>query len=98
MSELVLAALILTPVILSVLGSVLVWRHVVRPWLYLVISLLALLGVQAIVAPVAVVALFVPKLGGVNAVVDRSVVVSAACVVVFGVPLLWWLYKGLRRA
>jgi hypothetical protein len=97
MSEPILSALILTPVILGALASVAVWRLVSRPILFLAVSIFSLLGVQAVISPVAIASFLTPNSPAHDAFV-RSVLAGTAGVVILGIPLLWWLFKGLRRA
>jgi hypothetical protein len=97
MSESILSALVLAPLILALVASVAAWRFVVRPVLFLVVAVLSLLGMQAVLSPVAISSIFFPGDTTHDAFV-HSATAGAAGVVILGIPLLWWLFKGLRRA
>jgi hypothetical protein len=101
MPDFALTALVFSPVLISLAGTVLAWRRVSRPALFLVVSVLALLGVQAVIAP-GVAWFLVGGFGNADAVAQqtyfRVVGMAAVVVLVAGTPLLWWLYRGLRRA
>lgn len=98
MTEPLYAALIFMPLILAIVASALLWRLLTRPWLFLVTSTLALLGVQSIAAPAAVGYFLsfgspsVPSPG-----FDRSLAVSAVLIIALGAPFMWWLSRGLRK-
>jgi hypothetical protein len=102
MSEALLGLLVFMPVVVAVTAAAFVWRRVERPVLFPFAGALSLLGLQAIVSPVAV-GVFLPSGGGLtlaaaNAAFGQSVVFAAVVVVLLGCPVLWWLYRGLRRA
>jgi ABC-type sugar transport system permease subunit len=102
MSENLLSALIFTPLIVAAIASAITWRFTPRPVLYLVASVLVLLGIQALISPVAISVFLVPDTNLSKAAAHeafvRSVVSGALGVVILGSPLLWWLFRGLRRA
>jgi hypothetical protein len=97
MSETFVSALVLTPLLLALVASAAAWRFVSRPMLFLVISALSLLGVQAVLSPVAV-SWFFFQGGATHDAFVHSVATGTTGVVVLGIPILWWLFKGLRRA
>ncbi|MCE2968906.1 MAG: hypothetical protein LW847_01540 [Burkholderiales bacterium] len=101
MPDFALTALVYLPVIIGLVGTALAWRRVSRPVLFLVVSVLALLGIQAVIAP-GVAWFLLGDFGNADAVAQqtyfRVVGMAAAVVLVAGTPLLWWLYRGLRRA
>lgn len=102
MSENLLSILIFSPLVVAAIASAFAWRFTSRPVLYLVVSAFVLLGVQALISPVAISVFLVPdatisKAAAHEAFV-HSVVSAALGVVILGLPLLWWLYRGLRRA
>lgn len=101
MSEITLTFLIFLPPILAAVATAFTWRRLSRPVLFFVLGSLALLGIQAVIAPVAV-GVFLPTGGGISeAAVHEgfvnSVQLSAGLVVLGGVPLLWWLARALKR-
>lgn len=97
MSETLLSALVLAPLVLALVASVAAWRFVARPVLFMVVSVLSLLGVQAVLSPVAISSIFIPG-GTTHDAFAHSVAAGTIGVVVLGIPLLWWLFKGLRHA
>jgi hypothetical protein len=101
MSEGLLIALIFAPLVVAAIAAAAAWRFTSRPVLYLVVATFVLLGVQALISPVAIGIFLAPdatlsKAAAQEAFV-RSVVSGALAVVILGSPLLWWLYRGLRR-
>lgn len=98
MTEPQYATLVFMPLIVAIVAAAIAWRRLARPWLFLVASVLALLGVQAIAAPAAVgYFLSSASASGASAGFDRSLVVSAVLVVALGTPFMWWLSRGLRK-
>lgn len=97
MSATLLSALVLAPLILALIAGVAAWRLVARPVLFMVVSALSLPGVQAVLSPVAISSIFIPG-GTTHDAFADSVVAGALGVVVLGIPLLCWLFKGLRHA
>ena len=95
------AFLIFLPLVIAVVVSGILWRQLQQPWLFLITAVLALSGLQSIVAPAAI-AVFLPGGGGITAETasdgfGRSIVVSAVVVAVIGIPFLWWLQRALRK-
>jgi hypothetical protein len=102
MSEIILTAFVAVPLIIGLVGSVIVWRLVTRPWLFLVISVLVLLGLQSLFAP-AVTSVFYGTTGSLSQAAAHEafvhgVIIGALGNAVLGIPLLWWLFRGLHRA
>lgn len=97
MSAPLLSALVLAPLILALIAGVAAWRFVARPVLFTAVSGLSLLGVQAVLSPVAISSIFIPG-GTTHDAFTDSVVAGTIGVVVVGIPLMWWLFKGLRHA
>lgn len=97
MSEALLSALVLVPLVLALIAGVAAWRFVARPVLFTAVSGLSLLGVQAVLSPVAISSIFIPGGTPHDAFTD-SVVAGTIGVAVLGIPLMWWLFKGLRHA
>lgn len=101
MSETSLTLLIFLPPILAAVAAAVAWRRLSRPGLFFVVGSLALLGLQSVIAPVAV-GIFLPTGGGIAQAAAHegfvnSVQLSAGLVVLGGVPLLWWLARALKR-
>ena len=94
-------ALVSLPLILGVLATVIVWRKVSRPWLFFAATVLALLGLQGIAAPAAT-AFFLPSEGSAPLTAEsgfgRALILSAVLQVIMGIPFMWWLSRGLRKA
>ena len=100
MSEAQIATLVGLPVIIAILASVIAWRTVSRPWLFLVASLLALLGLQGIAAPAATAVFYPSPVSGPltwDSPFARGLVLSAVLQLAVGGPFLWWLSRGLRK-
>ncbi len=101
MPEIVFSLLIATPAILAGVATLLAWRRVTRPYLFLAFAFLSLLGIQAITAPGTLGILF-PLDGALSAALAqqafvRGLVAAAALQVLLRCPLLWWLYRGLQK-
>ena len=101
MSNTMLVILIFLPVILAVAASVICWRTLSRPFLFLVAAVLSLGGMQALIAPVAF-SIMLPGMGSLQeAATDGAFVqthiVSTGVQVTLGLAFLWWLYRGLRK-
>ena len=95
MSEPLITIIVCTPMIIGLIAGAIAWRVVTRPTLFLVVSLFSLMGVQAVLSPIAVSWFFTR--GPVNEAFIQSIVAGAIGVALIGIPLLWWLYRGLRR-
>src|SRR5688500_19160898 len=97
MGEFLQTAFTLAPVILGLVAGAVAWRRVTRPLLYLVVSSLALVGIQTALSPVVVLLFLVSRSGTPEAIVHGSYLrglAAAACgVAVLGLPLLFWLYQ-----
>ena len=93
-------ALVSLPLLLGVLATAIVWRSVSRPWLFLVAAVLALLGLQGILAPAAT-ALFLSSEGSAPLTTEsgfgRALIFAAVLQVLMGIPFMWWLSRGLRK-
>lgn len=102
MSEAMLNTLIFTPLIVGLMASAIAWRLVNRPWLFLVISVFVLLGLQSLLAPAVMSVFYEPNASlsqaAAHEVFVRGVIMAAIGTVVLGTPLLWWLFRGLHRA
>lgn len=101
MPEQLISALVFAPLLVALAATVVAWRFIERPVLFLVVGMLAMLGVQSLLAPagtLAITYLFPHEQGqGASAPFVRGVVASAAGVALVGPPLLYWLASGFRR-
>ena len=100
-SEIMTSFLITLPLILAIVVAVILWRQLEHRWLFLVTSVLALTGLQSIIAPAAI-AVFLPGAGSNTPEAaaggfGQSVVASAIVVAAIGVPFLWWLQCAFRK-
>lgn len=100
MTELILAALILLPVILAGVASAVCWRAISNRALFIVTSVFALFGLQSLAAPAAI-SVLLPggglPLAEAHSAYVQSVVVSAIIQLVIGIPFLWWLCRAFRK-
>lgn len=101
MNEITMSLLVLWPVIESVAVTTVFWRKLINKPLFLVISTLALLGLQSLCAPVAT-GVFLPRMGGVTAAVANqafihTLLLGVAIQLVVGLPLLFWLKHALHK-
>ena len=85
-------------VIISLIASAIAWRSVERPVLYSFVSIFIMLGVGWVI--IFVLAYSAHKTPQVMTDQDVFGVFGAAflALVIIGVPLLYWVYKALRRA
>ncbi len=94
-----ISSLVLLPLFLALAASIVVWRWVSRPWLFLVTSALALLGVQSLAAPSAAGFFLLSSALNIKSNVEfgYTLIVAAILQVILGIPFLWWLVRGLRK-
>jgi ABC-type sugar transport system permease subunit len=99
MGDALITVLIFMPVLLAVVVTAVLWRRIQRPALFAITSILALLGLQAIVSPAAVASFMSNNSPGnisSGAAFNQAVYASTAIVVLVGVPLLLWLSHAFR--
>jgi len=102
MSELGVGFMALLPLTVAVVATAILWRKIRQRLLFAVGSLLSLLGVQGIAAPVAV-GIFLPGSNGLSAAAAhdaflQSLWVSVALVLSVGSAFVWWLSHAFRKA
>lgn len=97
----VIGTSIFLPVIVAAVASVALWKRLEHPWLFAVTAVFSLFGLQSLIAPASI-SVLLPGGGGITPEVARgafaqSVLVSAAVLVLIGIPFLWWLQRALRK-
>lgn len=97
MPSLLVAMLVFAPVLIALAATAVVWRGVRHRALYFVVGLLVCLGIQQMLAPAAVGAMFLrgtfsPEA---SAAFEQTLVVSAVAQLLLGGSVLWWLFRGL---
>ena len=98
MSEAWTTALMFLPIILAAAATLFVRTTIQRPVLFAVTSMLALLGLQSLIAPAVVLALMVRDANALGAeAFQHTVIASAVLVVIVGIPFLWWLRRAFRQ-
>jgi ABC-type sugar transport system permease subunit len=94
-------ALVFLPLATGLFAASLAWRKLANPLLFLVVGVLILAGIQAIAAPIspsslAVSSAVAPTIDSQSGFVD-AVFAGAAAQVLFGSPLLRWLFVVLPK-
>ena len=82
------------PVLIPIIASAIVWRSVERPVLYFAVSIFIMLGISWMIV------LVFPYLFSEPKTVESFFLVatvSSFCPIILNVPMLYWLYKGLRH-
>ena len=99
MSEVSTTVLMFLPIILAAAAALVFWRNIAHPILFCVTSVLALIGVQSLIAPAVVMALLSRNANAISSeAFEHSVIASAILVVIVGVPFLWWLRRAFFKA
>ncbi len=94
-----ISTLALLPLLLALAATVVAWRRVSRPSLFLVCSVLSLLGVQSLAAPSAAGFYILAGVLSIKSTGDPgyTIVVAAVLQLILGLPFLWWLARALRK-
>ena len=101
MSTIMTIVLACLPLILAVAVSLICWRTLSRPFLFLVAAVLSLGGLQGLVASLAF-PMLQSAAGNMyeataNEALVRTNIAAAVAQLTLGLAFLWWLYRGLRK-
>ena len=93
--------LIFAPIVIGLLATILAWKTIKHRWLYLVASILLILGLQSLISSVtfAVIAYFWSldtSTHTINFASLRNLSISTILQFVIGCPILWRLYKVFK--